>query len=358
MHIVLMRFSSLGDIVLQTPLIAWIKKHYPKTRITFVTSQEFSHLVKDHPFIDDVIFHTRAKGIQDIKQLLSLTKKIRSLKADLILDLHDTLRAKIIRQFSYNTPAIKVNKRTLLRKILVHFKIDWLKRLKSHHERVIDDFKFLFSKSYERTELENYIQGLTQQTCASLSSIPESFQKEVPQEIAGKYVVISPVASFEPKRWPIEKFQTLIQMFLTDESLQEYKIVILGGPSDKYCQQLTSDATAATRLINLQGKTSLAQTNQILKYAKVVLTNDTGVGHMAEALGVSALTIFGPTSPSFGFRPHLGHSKVISINAPCSPCSVTGSKPCYRKDHFCMMSLAVDDVFKELKLQLEQVEKC
>jgi ADP-heptose:LPS heptosyltransferase len=162
MHIVLIRFSSMGDIVLQTPFISWLKMQFPKCRITFVTSAQFTPLVAGHPFIDEVISYERARGLKDIKSLKALAENISNeLQADFIIDLHGTTRGKLIRFFCHHIPSIKVYKRGFARFLLVKLKIDFLKKLETHHERVIADFKILFAKEYQKSELMSYIQEHT-----------------------------------------------------------------------------------------------------------------------------------------------------------------------------------------------------
>ena len=156
MHVVLIRFSSMGDVVLQSPLIAWLKFKFPKIKITFVTSNEFKGFVEGHDLIDNVITHSRKSGMDDIQELKNVAKQIKELKPDFIIDLHNTLRAKLIRFYCKTIPSVKVYKRTLLRNLLIWFKIDLLKKLKSHHERIIEDFQFLFSTDYDRDELETF----------------------------------------------------------------------------------------------------------------------------------------------------------------------------------------------------------
>jgi len=358
MHIVLIRFSSMGDVVLQSPFIAWIKLKLPQTKITFVTSSEFKGLVQGHDLIDHVITHDRNSGMDDIQQLKSIANQIKLSKPDLIIDLHNTLRAKLIRFFCWNIPQIKVNKRTMLRNILIYFKIDFLNKLSSHHERIIEDFKFLFSTDYDRDELENFVTNKSQENGGSLTTIPLNFQRDIPRTIEGDYIVISPVASFAAKRWPIENFKNLVKKILDLKELEKYKIVIIAGPKDDYCNEFNQVENLSGRLINLQGKTTIEQTNEVLSYAKLVVTNDTGVGHMAEALGIDVFSIFGPTSPSFGFRPHRLHSKAITAAVSCSPCSATGSKACSQKVHSCMLEITVDQILENIQAYFAKEALC
>lgn len=334
----------MGDVVLQSGFCAWLKKNVSSVKITFVTSKEFASLVRDHPFIDHVITHHRAKGKSDFDQLKQIALKIKESKPDLIIDLHNTLRAKVIRLLTLKIPSLVVNKRSFQRWLLVKFKIDRLKHLAPHVERLIKDFQFLCPTRYEKSELIDYLQAQTDLQADALTTIPMSFKK-ASSSIDGNYIVISPVASFEQKRWPISCYRELLKRLLENKQLSEFRFVIAGGPEDHYCGELNLDPK---RVINLQGKSTLDQTNQALQEAKLVVTNDTGVAHMAEALGVRVIALFGPTSPSFGFRMHLKDSSVMYANVKCSPCSNTGAKKCTQKELLCMQGISVDSVEKIL----------
>lgn len=340
MHIVLIRFSSMGDIVIQSAFVAWLRQNIKNLKITFITSAEFSSLLTNHPFVDQVITHERAKGLKDIKQLKKISHQICELNPDFIIDLHGTLRAKLIKLFTLNIPHISVAKRSFLRFLLVKFKIDLLKDIKPQVERTIEDFSFLTSSSYELEELSSFVSLQTKNNNNSLTTLIQSFDQTHKNEY-GKYIVISPVASFIQKRWPIERFIKLLENLLNRKELEEFKFVIVGGNSDNYCQELSLDPK---RVINLQGNSSLEDTNKALKHAALVVTNDTGVGHMAEALGVKTISIFGPTSPSFGFRPYLKESQTVYANVKCSPCSNTGGKACSKNSLLCMEAISVESI--------------
>jgi heptosyltransferase-2 len=368
MHIVLIRFSSLGDIILQSPILGWLKSHYPKCTITFITSQEFSSLVKGHPYIDNVHTIERKKGMDDIKQLKLVANYISNeLGPDLIIDLHNTLRAKIIRLFCFKIPAIVVDKRSFLRTLLIRFKLDFLKKLESHHERIINDFKFIFKKDFDSNKVIQFNSEQTQNNKIGLTTIPKSFVNESVKEglkqefskfMDEEFIAISPIASFAPKRWPMDYVTSLIHLILEDNNLNKLKIIIVAGPNDTYCDEINSEfINSSGRVENLQGKTTLEETGLILAKAKVCISNDTGTGHITEAFGNPVLSIFGPTTESFGFRSHLELSKSLSVSEWCRPCSGTGKKECMRKEQYCMINLKPEFVYNELLEVLDELNK-
>jgi ADP-heptose:LPS heptosyltransferase len=344
MHILLVRFSSMGDVVLQTATVNWLRSLYgANLRLTFVTSSEFVSLIDSHPGINQVIsFNRRGEQWKD------LIKKINQLHAeypiDLIMDLHATMRSFRLRLSFWTIPALTVDKRRWERFFLTKLKSVRLKRLidtklfglENQVERIINDFENIFGDVRGVRRTIEYRQGPHRQL-TSLGSLPE-------YEISGEYVVLAPSASFAPKRWPIASFVELAKKILQETS---YKVIILAGPEDKFCDAF--NVIQDPGLLNLQGKTSLKQSMSILSRTALCIGNDSGMNHIAEAHGVPCLTIFGPTDPRFGFVPHGEKSQYLSKELFCKPCSTTGKTPCYLERLFCMEEISVDEVYSTFK---------
>ena len=347
MHVAIIRFSSMGDVVLQSSFINWLKTYHKDIKITFVTLANFKDIYEGHPFIENLITIPKKKGLEDLKQLRLLGQRLQN-DCDLIFDLHGTLRSQIINLFNYKKPFIKVDKRSFKRWLLVKFKINLLKKLESHHERINKDFQFLFDTKISK---KNLIENLTKQTklqAGSLTSLGRSFIKDQ-SPLDKRYIVISPVASFKSKRWPLQNVSQLILKLLHSEKLKSYIIVIIAGPEDTYVEEIYKYGVDPDeiRLKDYQGKTSLLDTINFIKHSELVVTNDTGATHFAEALGVPSLSLFGSTSESFGFRPHLEKSRSISRDdLACRPCSATGKKDCFKQTNECLRDISAETVFK------------
>lgn len=347
MHILLIRFSSMGDVVLQTATINWLKSLYGKgLRLSFATSREFSSLVEEHPFLDEVICLDRRQDGGWNSFYKKIKKAHQDHPFDLILDLHGTMRSYRLRWMFWRVPSLSIDKRRWERWLLTKFKGTFFKNLISPQvfglenqvHRLIIDIQDIFGdqRGIERTK--NFIHS-KQGELTSLNSLP-------PYKDFSNYIVLAPSASFTPKRWPVDRFVELARKLLEHGE----KVVILGGPDDNFCEVFNS--IDHPELVNLQGKTSLSESMSIISNAKLCIGNDSGMNHIAEAYGVKCLTIFGPTDPRFGFSPHGEHSRFLSKSLWCKPCSTTGSSPCFRKKLYCMEAISVDEVFN---VSLEQL---
>lgn len=324
-HVLMIRFSSLGDVVIQTSVVQWLKATYgEQLRVSFVTSKEFRHLVEGHPLIHRVLCFDRKAG-----KLPGLAREIRQLHSedpiDLVIDLHATTRSTLLRCKLWNLPRLVVDKRRLERWLLVRLPVSWMKRFVRWSWLGMEE-------QVKRVPLD--WQGLMLAPPLTDDSQPRTFTPSVPRpQHSRPYVVLSPVASFAPKRWPIESFVELARQFLQDPRYRSYDLVVVGGPADTYCeafQQLNDP-----RLLNLQGKTNLAESMGWVQSAQLVVGNDSGMNHLAEAAGVPCVTLFGPTHEAFGFAPYGPRSKTISHELWCRPCSPTGKRECFRSEQFC-----------------------
>jgi ADP-heptose:LPS heptosyltransferase len=356
-HLLLVRFSSMGDVVLQTATINWLKSLYgAHIKISFLTSKEFASLIEGYPYVDEVITFDRRK-----EQWSDLKKKVSALhtknKIDLIVDLHATTRSWRLRQSFWSIPALVVDKRRVERFLLTKIKWPFFKKIFSlpmfgmeqQVERIIYDWKDIFGEGDNISVVRRFLG-----TDFGLKQI-SFLKKEKNSPHPKPYLVVAPAASFAPKRWPIERFVELVDKILNEESLNEYDVVVLAGPSDNYCEALNTISNP--RLFNLQGKTSLSESMSYLAHATLCVGNDSGMNHIAEAYGHPAITIFGPTDERFGFAPHGVYSEAISVPLWCRPCSTTGKKTCFRDKQYCMLEISAQRVLDSVKNSLLKMGK-
>lgn len=334
----------MGDVVLQTAVVNFLRAFLGKElKITFLTSNEFKSLIEGHDEINQVIgFDRRRKGAW--KDLMNEIKSLHHTNPiDLILDLHGTLRSLRLKYSLWKIPNLTVDKRRIERFILTKIKFPFLKKLFSLDPqviRVIKDFESFFDSTLGVWKTKEFRKGPN----GELTSLPKPQNVNHPRP----YLVISPSASFESKRWPIENYMKLTEMILEKTS---YDVVVLAGPMDHFCQKF--DGIKNQRLFNLQGKTSLKESMNYLNSAKICIGNDSGMNHIAEAYGVPVLTLFGSTDPRFGFLPHGEKSRYIYKSLWCSPCSTTGKKDCFRSEHFCMQVISPEEVMSQVSSMLE-----
>lgn len=332
--ILILRLSSIGDIVLSTAFIRQIRIHFPKSQIDFVIKKHFTDLVRYNPHINSIHEYdpnSKWTGLNQLKQ------KIRNQQYDYIFDLHNNYRTKYLTWGLRPKLKAKINKDKLQRAILVYTKINLYKDMLSIPDRYLNVGRKAGIKD-DWNGLEIYWKNYCE---SEINHIFSSNKKE------NDFLAVAPGAGFFTKRWPLEYFSELIRTVLNKTV---YGIFILGSNEEAtgFERLKISD-----RVINLAGKLTLLETAILINRVKVLLTNDSGLMHLATAVRTPVIAIFGSTVKEFGFFPFRGEHIIIeNSNLRCRPCSHIGKKTCPKKHFNCMMQIKPEKVWTQLKTRI------
>jgi ADP-heptose:LPS heptosyltransferase len=315
----IIRFSSIGDIVLTSPVIRCLKNQVENAEIHFVTKQKFECILKANPYIDKIHFFSENLG--------EIFESLKEEKFDYIIDLHHNFRSGRIKR-RLKAPAFSVNKLNLQKMLLIQLKIN---RLPNKH--IVD--RYLETVSF--FNVKNDLQGLDY-------FIPEKdiFQnEELPATFQNGYLAFVIAGTYFTKKLPIEKVSEICQKI-------DYPVILLGGKSEfDEGEKVLSQSKG--NVLNYAGKINLNQSASLVKQAKLVLTNDTGLMHMAAAFKKKILSFWGNTVPDFGMIPYQTHelSQLLEVeNLKCRPCSKLGYKKCPKKHFKCMNEIDTNEVIQ------------
>lgn len=318
-RILIIRLSSLGDILLTTPLIRAIKTQFPHIKIDMLIREEYADVFKLNPYIDKKLLFKK-----DDKSNGFLIEQLRNNHYELVIDLQDNLRSKKVVS-SLKTSNVKFDKSSFDKFLLVNFKINKL--------REAPQIPVRYSNTIQNLKLDK--QGLDLFT-----------DKSANEELIGKNNLIGfcPGARHFTKRWPEEYFIKLGNK-LTQNGLT---IVLFGGKIDKgICAELAIELPGS---INLSNDDDLLQTAADMKLCEAVVCNDSGLMHTASATGTKVIAIFGSTVKEFGFTPYNCHDLILENNSlTCRPCSHIGRSDCPKKHFDCMKAIKPEFVFENLK---------
>jgi len=303
----ILRFSSIGDIVLTTPVTRCIKKQYPNAEVHYATKQSFKVLVENNPYIDQ--YHLLGK---------SLNEFIATLKAenfDYIIDLHNNLRTSIIKFRLSSAKSFSFDKLNFKKWLLVNLKINQMPDV-----HIVDRYL----KTTESLGVINDNQGLDY-------FIPA---KDIVQ-INEPYIAFAIGGQHATKKLPTTRIIEICQKL-------SGKIMLLGGKEDATAAEEIEKAVGLN-IINACGKYNLNQSASLVQQSAYLITHDTGLMHIASALKKKVISIWGNTVPEFGMYPYLTEFKIIeNKNLSCRPCSKIGYSKC-PKGHFkCMSELNLD----------------
>ena len=323
--ILIIRFSSIGDIVLATSALRTIRRAYPKAQITFLTLDEHTPLLEYHPDIDFLLSIGRRSTFME---LWDFSKYLYRKDYSLIFDLHNSIRSNIV-TFHSKGPLYQLKKPRLKRAILFYF----------HKNNFGKDFS-------TRKMYHNYIGPIWNNgdhippTLLTLSKheLNRAHKRLISEGVFDEYIAVVPGAAWKQKQWSVEKYIDVLDQL-------DMPALLVGGKRDKICHEISDGLKTS---LNLTGKTSLREAMAILANAKYIIGSDTGLIHAAEALGKSVSMILGPTSVETGAGVTLPGSVNIEKDLWCRPCSQNGSFPCYREQQFCLDSIEPHDVIRSL----------
>ncbi len=312
----------MGDIVLTTPVIRCLRKNFPEAKIDFVIRREFSDLIGANPHLNRIITYDRATGLGGLSVI---KKQIRDTGYDVIVDIHKNWRSFYLR---YNTGAGKItiyHKRQVVRLLLILFKWNRYRKLKQIYLRYFEAVEPL-GVHYDGEGTEVIVPD---KEADHVNRMLESQGLNRSKPI----LVICPGASFTNKRWLPERFFEVAEHFMKNCA---YSIVLLGGPDDREtCNNLQKRLGEDT--VNLAGQLKLIQSAAMLRQASLVLTNDSGLLHLAQSQKAPVVAIFGPTTKELGYYPLPEKSRVVCVDSlNCRPCTPIGSNRCPKKHFNCM----------------------
>jgi heptosyltransferase-2 len=343
--ILVIRFSSLGDIVLLTPIFRELKNLFPQATLDFLSSTTFATVCGNNPHIDHLItLERKTKGA-----LREMVTKIKNKKYDLVFDAHQSLRSRLFLALVYGWfssdqhKIYRIDKRSWQRNLLLFFKINRLKKYLSQREAYCQLLREFADLKTIDTSTEIYPCEADKRKVEGIIT-----EKKWNPELM---IAIGAGASFKGKCWPEKNYLELIEKL----QKQNYKIVLLGTKSDSEPFWLYQNCTI--KPLNLAGKLNFLESAEILRHCKLVVTNDSAIGHLAEAVGTPSLSIFGPTTKEFGYAPFLPPSKLIEINLDCRPCSRNGKGKCHNKvKRQCLTDINVSTVFQNIEDTLSQLK--
>ena len=323
--ILIIRFSSIGDIVLTTPVVRCLKKQ-TGAEVHYLTKQAFQAVLSANPYIDKV--WTFGKEVTEV------LPQLRAEGFDVVIDLHRNLRSLRVRFALWGVRSYAFNKLNFEKWLMVNWKIN---RLPNRHivDRYLDTVRPL--------GVENDGAGLDYFIPAEAEVDAEAFLKErLPAHLSAlPYVAFVTGAAHATKRMPEAKIIAVCRLL-------QQPVVLLGGPDETESGARIASA-AGPHVINACGALKLNQSASMVRQAAKVISHDTGLMHIAAALGKDIVSVWGNTIPAFGMYPYypVGVNRNTNVEVPglsCRPCSKIGFQQC-PKGHFrCMNEISEEEM--------------
>jgi heptosyltransferase-2 len=330
MKFLIIRFSSIGDIVLTTPVVRCLKKQVPDAIVHYLIKPQFKMVMEANPYIDK--FHVLQ---EDWGVMLD---ELKGEGFDYIIDLHHNLRTLRVKK-ALKVPSFSFNKLNIEK--LVFVKLKWNVMPKLH---IIDRYLETVASFGVKNDGEGMDYFIPETERVPLHDIPASHH-------AG-FISIVIGASFYTKKLPVYKLQELCQKI-------NHPVILLGAEEERAEGEAIASVDAI-KVYNACGKFSLHESADLVRQSKVVIAHDTGLMHIAAALRKQVIAVWGSTTPSLGMVPYYGQNFLQRMPPPsddvqvhklwCRPCTKIGRHKCPQGHFKCMKNINID-------LLVENVEK-
>ncbi|MES2565630.1 MAG: glycosyltransferase family 9 protein [Bacteroidota bacterium] len=315
MKILVVRFSSIGDVVLTTPILRCIKQQVKDVELHYLSKQNFLNVIENNPYVD------RFFAIKD--SLYEVIPQLKKENYDYVIDLHHNVRTLRLKM-ALGKKAVSFNKLNFEKFLMVNFKIDKLPK-----QHIVDRYFETVAPlgvNNDNKGLDHFIHEKDQINI--LSYLPSHFHNG--------YNVLVVGGSYFTKQIPENKLKEICRQ-------SSKPIVLLGGKDDfEIAERVYHSFSDQT--INLCGKLNINQSASIIQQSKTVITSDTGLMHIAAAYKKDIISVWGNTIPEFGMGPYLPgvNSQILEVkNLPCRPCSKLGYHKCPKRHFKCMNDIDV-----------------
>ncbi len=310
----------MGDLLLTTPLIRAIRRRYPETDLTVATQSRYAPLFQCNPHI------TRVAAYDSREPLRAFARELRRLRLTHRLDLHRSLRSRLLR-LQVGGRWTSYSKYRAARTILIQLKRNTYRDTRPVAERYFDAAKSL-GVSPDGNPAEVFLpQDALDRMQVALA--------ERGHHASRTLLAFAPGASHATKRWPISHWIELVR-HVTEGVVD---VVVLGGPRDRHLGAALASA-APDRAFDMTGACTLLESAALLKLSRTAVAGDTGLLHLATAVGTPIVGLYGPTVEAFGFFPYQARGTVLEQPLSCRPCSAFGGPKCPLGHHDCLASLA------------------
>ena len=313
--ILIVRFSSIGDIILTTPLVRCLKLQLNAT-VHYLTKEKYSNLLIRNQNIDKLILLNE-----------NLTSDLKKENYDLVVDLHNNIRSYKIKK-SINALTYTISKNTFKRYLLIYFGINLL------NNHIVDRY----FNTVKKINVINDDKGIDYDIDA---------KNDINFNINQQYITWCIGGSYIQKRLSIKQIVEVIKKI-------DLPIVLLGGDEERSSALEIINQINSDKIYNFCGESTIDQSAYLIKNSKLFLTNDTGLMHIATSFAVPIIAFWGCTKPTLGFSAYRPKAKVYDIISDISdiPCSKHGSYCRFSKTG-CIKKISSNEIYNEVVKEIK-----
>ena len=337
MKILILKPSSLGDVVQALPVLRLLKGHLPASEIFWWIDSQFAPLLEGDPDLTGIVRFERRRWAspRHWPEMLRSIRWLRAQNIDWVIDLQCLLRSGVFAWLANGKFLIGLDE---VREGARGF-YDVAIRRPSYHTHAVDWYLAVLPRL--GVPVHNNFQWLPERLEIA-AAVKAKWQTD-----GARWIALHPGARWQNKRWPAENFAELVRLLA--KNFSDARFAILGVAGDKPPGEIIA-RSAPGRCLNLCGETSLPEMVEWLRLCDLIVTNDTGPMHVAAALGKPLVALFGPTEPR-RTGPYGQLNSVLRIDLPCSPCLKPHCR--YEKPNECLNALSPAMVFEFARKKLQ-----
>jgi lipopolysaccharide heptosyltransferase II len=312
-----MRFSSLGDLVLSTVLLDAIAEAHPQAHVTWVTKRAFGELLREDSRVDRLLLLPPDRSVR------WLASELKGEHFDLVLDAHGSLRSRALCAMLAPPVLRRIGKDTLDRWLHLQWKVQRPSLARRQIDRFLDLLPELRGEFRPRLQIAR------------------------PTRQAGPRIAVAPGARHFPKAWSAERFAEAISRWNREHG---GSVLLVGSETELIAEvQRLAEGGGVVGIENAAGTRDLRGLAEDLASCDLLLCNDSGLLHLAEAVSTPVIALFGPTTRAWGYFPLDARSQVVEKKLECRPCSRNGSRDCGLQHQLCMELISVNDVLHAME---------
>lgn len=326
--ILVIRLSSLGDVLLASPAVRAIRKRFPDARVDFLTKAHFAPLFRNNPHVSRVI----GLGSGDAQGIFHMRHGLKT-GYDLIVDLHGNLRSRILTGGPGMPRILRTKKYSLRRRLLACSHVNLMKKAPCVAERYLACLESIGARD-DGLGLEFHPDESAVRRAEGLLARSGVREKEA--------IGLAVGSRWYTKKWPLDHLIGLVKL------MQGEKFILLGSGEDNE----TACALAAAlpgRTVNFTGMTDIATAGALIRSCRALVANDSGLMHLGCAVGTPVVALFGSTVREFGFFPFRARAVVLEKPLKCRPCTTQGREHCRLGTLECLESIRPEEVAAALQ---------
>lgn len=326
-RILIVQTAFIGDVIIITPLIRAARELYPSAIVDVMVIPETAGVLENNPNINEIILFDKRKNkiLSFLKTFLLLRKK----RYDIAISPHSSMTTALLLYYAQIPKRIGYD-RWNAAKYLTH---------KVSHPEVIH-------KTHKNISLLSVLSDKTFSNQTEL--FPTNEMLEVANTLLNeikintkKLIAIAPGSIWFTKRWPTEYYKTLVAML----TKKNFGVVLIGSKEE---ERICNEVLAGEDGINLAGELSLLESAAVISRCDLMICNDSGALHIANAVKTDVFAFFGPTVQSIGYFPFRENDFIFEREMECRPCGSHGGKSCHLKHHDCLQKIYPEEVLKKV----------